>query len=136
MNQKNTARFLAAVLILLTAGSVFGQNAKQNHLLSKEGQTHPNSAQKAASHDDLPNYELNYAWRNNAWDTSAQTTYTYAINGDLIEEQDDFYNSGQFEPSMKVSFGYATNGELAERTVMLRNGAIWENANQTIRSYS
>ena len=99
------------------------------------GHAELNSVQKVASHDDLPNYGLDYSWNNNSWDTLGQVTNVYAANGDLVEEQYDFYDNGQFDPSSKRMYSYNSNGDVTEETLQIWNNGLVENTARTVQVY-
>ncbi len=83
---------------------------------------------KVTSHDDLPNLKWALDWNDtaNTWDSTARHTYSYAANGNLVEEIIQNFVGPGFVNAQRLQYAWNSQGLMQTEWSYRWNGMAWE----------
>jgi hypothetical protein len=123
-------KIVCLFLLLLASASVHAQHRLQGFEKHSKANAriNPQTRNKIATHDDYPNLCLSFDWDSTAtqWDSTYRTTFTYNINGLLLEELWEQYNGSAFENFTRSVNAY--NGQMLRDTLTswYWDGIAWQ----------
>jgi hypothetical protein len=95
------------------------------------------SAAKVSSHHDTPLQCLEFVWLDSTstWDSLAQTTFTYSINGALETSIRSNFDGSAFVLYERNQYAYYPDGSVKDKWYLYRNGNAWDSVAHDTYAY-
>jgi hypothetical protein len=131
-------RYLACCILLLVldCSMAFAQSRFKAPMDRFKAANATQTNQKVAEHEDLPALRLDFVWNNslNQWDSTYRFTFTYNINGKVVESIGELYNVTEFVPYLRTVHTYNSLG-FNDTTYSYSWNVAWENQYRNVMDY-